>query len=170
MSRVLDTSTLDMAAKHYAAQFLLPDVESPTTPGRYVAGHAYVMQDFFNFAYRDEHEYLLEKIKGYLGPEAIREFQAEAEEKFTPRTDEAFDRELRDRLAIDQDGNHLPGVIGRVQVSKRVIGKRMSEDGKRIIPDEWPVYAGEQEERVANPEGAEHFDPLPEGANIASNG
>lgn len=158
MPRTLDTNTLDIAAKHLAAEFLRPDVPSPHTEGKFIAGRAYVMQDFYNFTYKDEFEYLLNAIRGQLGPDAVAEFDAVAKEKFTPRDDAVLVDLLADKLAITPDGDHIPGKIGTVQVGKRAVGKRLSLRGS-VKNDYWPIYAGEVDERTADSGVA---DPLPE--------
>ena len=81
MSRTLDTVTLDAAAKHLAVEFIRPDVKHARVEGKFTGGRAYVMQDFYNFTFKDEFEYLLNAIRGQLGPDALVEFDALAAEK-----------------------------------------------------------------------------------------
>ena len=150
MTRTLDTTTLDAAAKHYASEFLRPDVKHPNGKGKFISGRSYVMQDFFNFTYKDEFEYLLPKIRGQLGPDALVEFDALAAEKFTPRNDEVLAKLLADKLAITPDGDHIPGKIGTSNLGARVVGKRLSLRGGVFKNEYWPIYAGEEEERAVN--------------------
>lgn len=157
MARTLDTATLDVAAKHYAAEFLRPDVKHPNGKGKFISGRSYVMQDFFNFTYKDEFEYLLPKIRGQLGPDALAEFDVLATEKFTPRDDAVLAKLLADKLAITPDGDHIPGKIGTSNMGARVVGKRLSLRGT-VKNEYWPIYAGEEEERAADSGVA---DPLP---------
>ncbi len=154
MARSIDTGTLDIAAKHYAAEFLRPDVQHPHVEGKFIAGRAYVVQDFFNFTYKDEFEYLLPAIRSHMGQETLAEFDALAAEKFTPRDDAVFASLLDEKLAITPDGDHVPGRIGTVKVGSRVVGKRFSVKGA-VKNDYWPVYAGEEEERAANSDVAD---------------
>jgi len=156
-TRTLDTATLDAAAKHYAVEFLRPDVKHPNGKGKFIKGPAYVMQDFFNFFYKDEFEYLLTKIRGQLGPDTLAEFNALAAEKFTPRDDAVLAKLLADNLAITPDGDHIPGKIGRSNMGSRIVGKRL-DNQDQIKNNYWPIYAGEEEERAANSGVA---DPLP---------
>lgn len=157
MSRTLLTDTLNGAAKHLAVEFLKPDVKHPRVEGKFIGGRAYVMQDFYNFTYKDEFEYLLAAIRGQLGPDAVAEFDALAAEKFTPRDDAVLAKELANRLAIDPEGNHIPGKIGTVNVGGRIVGKRV-DSRDNVKNTYWPIYAGEEEERVADSGVA---DPLP---------
>jgi hypothetical protein len=117
----------------------------------------FVMQQFFNFTFKDEFAYVLAAIKGELGSTALNDFERRAKEIFKPRKDQVFEDLLAERLAIDVDGQHIPGTIGAVQVANRVVGKRVNHHGnvKNIY---WPVYAGEGEERAA---GNDTLDPLP---------
>lgn len=156
MPRPVDTALWDRAAKHYAAEFLRPTRLSPTGSGRPVAGREYVLTDLYNLTYKDAHEYIVQKVKGYLGPDAVAEFEEEAKKRFTPRSDETFKQLLAEKLAIDPDGNHVPGKVGTVEVGRRVVAKRMVRG--RIKDATWPVYAGEEEERAA---GSDKVDPFP---------
>lgn len=144
--RALDTKTLDAAAQHYAVEFMKPDQRSPKDT-RYIAGPSYVMQDFYNFHYKDEFEYLLEAIRGNLGLKQLQKFDEMSKDRFTPRQDSVLEDELANRLAVDTDGNHIPGKIGTSQYGRRIVGMRPTGDG-RMVNEYWNIYAGESEERV----------------------
>ncbi len=146
MARILNTETLDVAAKDWAGNLLLPSTFSKKNPDRAVGGREWVLQNLFNIHYKDEFEYLLPKIKGQLGPDALVEFEAEAATRFTPRDDQILADLLAEKLAITPDGDHIPGKIGTVQFGTRSVGTRMTRHGKASAS--WPVYAGEEEERV----------------------
>ena len=146
MSRNLQTATLDQAAKDYAGNFLLPSQFSRNNPEVAIAGREWCLQNMFNAHFKDEFEYLLPKIKGQLGPDALADFEAEEAARFTPRDDGVFADLLADKLAITPDGEHIPGKIGTVQFGTQVVGTRMTRHGKALAV--WPVYAGEQEERA----------------------
>lgn len=168
MSRPLDTNTLDNAARDYAGAFLQPSIFSEANPERAINGREWVMQNFFNASYKDVHEYLLEAIKGYLGPAALAEFEKDAAKRFTPRDPAVHAKLLADNLAITPDGEHIKGKIGTVQIAARVVGKRVKIfQGNSGRPFQavknvyWPVYAGEGEERAA---GSDAVDEIPEGA------
>ncbi len=193
MSRALDTHTLDNAARHYAAEFLRPDVPHASVEGKFVGGRAYVLQDFFNFTYKDEFNHLLSKIRGQLGPDALAEFDALAKDKFTPRSDDVLSGLLAEKLAVDTDGNHIPGKIGTVRRDNRYIGEHLIEvetpaslkrrrelrelgqdpgerqTHMRMAHRYWPIYAGETEERIALMDDggrvpdADPMDPTPPG-------
>jgi hypothetical protein len=167
MSRSLEVSTLDSAARHYAGEWLRPDRKSPSGQV-FVGGPSYVMQDLHNATFKDEHESLVRGVKEWLGGKALAEFEQKAKEVFAPREDTVFHQLLREHLAIDPDGNHIPGTIGKVQIGSRIIGVRPKvvktrRFGEIILPknEYWPVYAGEPEERDAK---STRPDPLPEGA------
>lgn len=147
MARTLDNSTLDLAAKTWAAHFDLPDAYSKKHPDVAIAGREWVMQSFYKADYKDEFNYILGKFKARLGPEALAEFEAEAAERFTPRDDGMFHGLLAEKLAIDSDGNHIPGTIGTVVVGAAKVGSRITRHGMQDAY--WNVYAGEEEERAA---------------------
>lgn len=188
MPRQIDTATLDAAARHYAGEWLRPDRKSPSGLV-FVGGPSYVLQDFYNFTFRDEFDHLNEAIKGWLGGKALADFEAKTKEVFAPRSDKVFAELLKERLAIDPDGNHIEGCIGTTDLGRiRVVGRyakvfRLPVSGREAMVMKaryWPVYAGETEERVAGrirekigvgpgadplPEGTE---PLPVGANVTN--
>jgi hypothetical protein len=161
MPRKLDIETLDVAAKHYAANFLQPNVFSKTNPEVATAGREYTLQCLFNATFKDEFTYLLPRVKGNLGPDALAEFEEEASRRFTPRSDKVFAELLADKLAIDADGTHVPGKVGSVIVGSRTVASRARKmkNGQTVIKDaRWPIYAGEDEERAAD---SDTVDPLP---------
>jgi hypothetical protein len=179
--RSLDVITLSNAAAHYAESFKHADRKSPA--GNFVDGPRYVVQDLYNAAFKDEHQFLLERLLALLDPADVPKFRRMASHVFEPRRDDVLEQELAERLAIRPDGTHIPGKIGRVEVGRRTVGfneKRLEirlprtwrdrvlfRQGKlagvRVFPKRqtWPVYAGEIEERNAESGVA---DPLPEGA------
>ena len=147
MARNLDTVTLNAAAKVWAGHFNLPSQFSNKNEGTAIAGHEWVMQNFFRADYKDEFDYLLPKFKARLGPDSLAEFEKEAMERFTPREDSVFEKLLADKLAIDPDGNHIPGKIGTSVVGQTKVGMRVTRHGMKDA--RWPMYAGEKEEREA---------------------
>lgn len=188
MARQLDTATLDAAAQHYAGEWLRADRKSPS--GKFfVGGKSYVLQDFYNFDFKDEFEYMLERIKGELSTRNLAGFESAAGELFEPRSDKTFAGLLKQKLAIDPDGNHIEGAIGTTDLGRiRVVERyaklvRLPVSGRETFVAKartWPIYAGEVEERIAErirseigvgpgadplPEGTE---PLPVGANVTN--
>ena len=147
MARTLNTATLDLAAKTWAGHFNLPSQFSNKNEGTAIAGREWVMQNFYRADFKDEFEYLLPKFKARLGPESLDEFEADAAERFTPRSQETFKQLLSDKLAIDPDGNHIPGKIGTVVVGQTKVGTRITRHG--MMDARWSLYAGEAEERAA---------------------
>jgi len=171
--RVLDTSTLKIAAEHYAVSFMRPDKQNAI--GRYIDGPSYVTQDFYRFNYKDEFDFMVENIRGNLGVLQIAKFDDLAAETFKPRSVEVFKQILSDKLAVDIEGNHIPGKVGTVQLGNRTVGFRrktiVTKRGNLDIPKNvyWPIYAGETEERVAGNDNLDplpiHTQPMPAGAN-----
>lgn len=166
--RALDTTTLDAAARHYAGEFMRVDQRTPSG-NFFLGGPNYVFQDLYNATYKDEHEYLVNGIKEWLGGSALKEFETRAKNAFAPREDKVYADLLRKKLAVDPNGNHIPGAIGTVQIGSRFVGTRMKivktkRFGEIMLPKNvyWPVYAGEPEEREA---GNTRLDPLPKGAD-----
>lgn len=187
MARALDTATLDGAAQFYAAEFMRPTRWSPAervTPGwagegkfSRVArgGRDYVLQCLYNATFKDEYEYLIAQMKEWMGPKAINEFEKAGNGVFEPRDDKVFSQMLRERLAIDHEGNHIEGAIGRIEIGRRPIGRKLYEvetlesvrrrkarglpihvpgrDDRetewRQMWEVWPIYMGEGEERAA---------------------
>ncbi|GMQ90614.1 MAG: hypothetical protein BMS9Abin10_1013 [Gammaproteobacteria bacterium] len=163
MARQLDTVTLDKAARHYAAQWMQPDLRSPS--GKvFVGGPSYVLQDFNNFTFKDEFEHLLAGIKGWLGPKGLADFEAKSKEQLTPRDTKVFHDLLAEHLAVDPQGRHIAGAIGKTQIGNRIVGKRQvffrtkRHEHLLIKNVYWPIYAGEEEERAA---GSKAVTPLP---------
>lgn len=164
MPRTLEVATLEGAAKHYAGEWMRPDRKSPS--GKvFVGGPSYVLQDLFNATYKDEHDALVKGVKEWLGGKALAEFEKKAKETFAPREDKVFQALLKEKLAVDPNGNHIAGAIGTVQLGNRIVGVRTKirktrRFGEVMVrkSEYWPVYAGEPEERAA---GSTRPDPLP---------
>ena len=148
MARKLDTATLDEAAKIWAGHFNLPSQFSKKDSEIAIAGREWAMQSLYRADYLDEYKHLLPKFKACLGPDSLVEFEAEAEKLFTPRSQETFEKILADKLAIDPDGQHIPGKIGTSVVGQTLVGKRITRHG--MLDARWNLYAGEAEERAMN--------------------
>lgn len=199
MARQLDEKTLNSAARHYAAEFMRPGPSIPHShvPGKWIRGREYVMQDFYNFTFKDEFEHLLKAVRKALGSGPLAEFDALAAERFAPRSDEILETLLRERLAVDRNGVHVDGAVGSVQRGQRYVGTRVIEvespaslrfrrwarsNGRdpgerqtvrRLAADLWPVYAGELEERARGSDAVDELppdaDPWPVGHVLALN-
>lgn len=175
MTRQLDTKTLNAAAEYYAGLFMM-------NAGK--RDRVWVMEQFFNFTYDDEHRAVVAAMAGQLGPVALVDFEARAKKVFEPRDPKVFEDLLATKLAIDVNGKHIPGQIGTVQIGSRLIGKHIVEvealdsirRRRRLgLPKTtehreltqatvnliWPIYAGESEVRDAGGGGA---DPIPSAA------
>jgi hypothetical protein len=187
--RQLDTVALDGAARFLAGEFLRPSRFSPTpgsSPGasaRPIAGRDYTLRTLFDASFKDEFDYLIPRVRDWLGRAALAEFDDEAGRRFTPREDAVLEAELRARLGIDPGGGHVAGAVGRVVIGARFMGLRAVEvetpDSIRwrkrnnrpkserethtiVRPAYWPIYAGEGHERAAGA-GPDIVDPLPAG-------
>ena len=180
--RSLDTATLDEAAKFRAGEFIRPSVFSRRSPKIATMGREWVLQGLYRLPFGDEFDYLVPAIKGWMGPSALKEFEAETKKLFTPRSDATLVKELAKRLAITTDGKHIPGKVGKIVVGGRRMGTHLvevettlshmwrKENGldkshrrteHRIVNLNWHIYAGEEEERAA---GSSAVDPFPRGA------
>jgi hypothetical protein len=181
MTRVLDTKTLDKAAADWAVNFSLPSVFSKRDPKVAIGGREWGLQNLYKADFKDEFEHLLPRFKDNLGKTPLAEFEKIAKERFSPRDDKVLVKMLADKLAIDPNGNHIPGKIGKVIIGQRPIGTRVVEieplysiQRRRyhglsktpenrevvpiIVPHRWPIYAGEEDERKA---GGGVADPFP---------
>lgn len=157
-ARELNTQALDTWARHLVANLMQSNAKS-RPDGPWIRGPEYVWQDLYKMRYKDAHEYVVAKIRGLLGPEALKEFDEEAKKRLTPRSDEVFHALLAEWLAIDKDGNHIPGKIGRGEKGRRVVGVHRTRFGATKEAT-WPIYPGEDEERAAGA-GPDVVDPLP---------
>ena len=97
MTRALETATLDAAAKYYAGEFIAD---------RKPRDRAWVIAEFLKFAYKDEWEYLIDRIRGELGSNAMADFDALGNAAFTPRTDEEYAAQLAKRKAVQMYLSH----------------------------------------------------------------
>ena len=187
--RKLDTQTLDNFAKACSANFVQESRYSKTNPEVATYGREWVMQCLVNLHFRDEFDHVVAAIKPLLGPAVLEDFEAEAAKRFTPRSDKVLAEELAKRLAITPEGEHIPGRIGNVLIGSRHVASRIAVYEKRssmrkrlaafeageIPPSpemislvkraDWPIYAGEDEERARNSSAA---DPLPDPKKVFS--
>lgn len=147
MPRALDENALNGYAKQWAVWY----IQGYQTGNAETRKRDWLIQEFYNFTYKDEFEYLEARVRKHLTDEDLAEFNKEIAKlkKDSPRSDEVFAQELANRLAIDVNGSHIPGKIGTVQVGQRVVGKRVRPDGT-MSAAKWPIYAGEAEERAGD--------------------
>lgn len=209
MSRTLEIETLQNFGSYLAAEWLKGAADGFTaqtarrierakktgetvTNKRLGSGRGFVRQELFNLHFKDEFEVVVDAIRDNLGPKAMADLEAVLKD-LPERKEDEFVKQLRERLAIDPNGNHIEGCIGKVQVGVRPVLKimfeaetresirRRKEKGlplhaadrddretyQRLGILKWPVYAGEVEERRAgrvSPIGQPGADELPEGA------
>jgi len=138
--RDLDTVTLDNAARDYSFAFMRPTVKNSFNPAfAPIDGRGWVLNSMFNFAFKDEFEYMRAQMPQWLGTKALKEFDDEASKFFKPRSDDVLANELATRLAITPDGKKLPGKIGTTKTGSVLIGFRFKNhiwvkgpDGKKI--------------------------------------
>lgn len=169
--RELNTKCLDGFAKACATHFPQESRYSKSNPKVATYGREWVLQCLVNLHFKDEFEHVVAAIKPFLGPAVLKEFEEEVA-KFEPRSDKVFAEELAKRLAITPDGKHIPGKMGSVIVGTRTVATRVIVHEKKgsmrkrlaayeagEVPPapemisftkraDWPIYAGEEEERA----------------------
>jgi hypothetical protein len=182
MPRTLEIATLDEMGDWLASQWLRhSSVRSKTVEGLWVLGPEYVLQELYKHDYKDEHGHVLARIRSVLAGDRLADFENAWAQRAAPRTDKEHAEILAEKLAIDPDGNHIAGKVGRVQIAARYIGEQLVEvesaesiryrrkhkldKSHRVtrwksVPYYWPIYAGETEERIA---GSDAVDALPPG-------
>lgn len=182
--RPIMTDVLTTLATHFVKEFNRPSILSSNTKGLYISGRSYVMQDLYKMGFKDEHEFIVARMREELEGSLLTDFNRFAAERFEPRRDDVFAELLLKHLAMDPNGQHVQGAVGITQIGSRVVGKRskiVSLRKPRTLTDKllgrkgevfreievrkneyWPVYVGELQERAAgNPDLVE----LPEGAS-----
>ena len=175
MTREFNAEVCAARGEYYAQQWLSRDEKGPKGNPRF--GPAMVLRDMHNLAYKDEFEVVMQGLRDNLGKGAWAKFEAAWKKVAEPRTDEVFAEELKRRLAITPGGDHIEGVIGTVKVGGRRIGtqiieveapdsiarrKRLGLDKTpanrelmhKITSLDWPIYAGEEDERLRPGGGA----------------
>lgn len=145
MARSLDEGTLQGRAEYYAARFLGADRPHPLDAGRFVDGPSFVLADLFGLTFKDEFEPVVAELRELLGGKARARFDELAAAELVPREDAVLEALLREKLAIDLDGNHIEGAIGTTVVGSRLVGRRVTRHGVKSAW--WPIYAGEEAER-----------------------
>lgn len=171
MARNLLLPVMEARAKFYAQQWLSPDATDPAT-GKPRWGPKMVLVDMQKLAMKDAFDAIYGFMSEIMGKKPWAEFEKEFKKISSPRTDEVFAEQLKKHYAIDTNGNHIDGAIGSVRVGGRRIGTKiiehepidgvrrrkrlgLSKEGNRelvhkIVPLDWPIYAGEEEERARN--------------------
>lgn len=165
--RALNTVTLDAAARDWAGHWFLPSRYSKINPKMAIGGRAWVLANFYNCGLKDEFDYLLSRFRKQLGADALKEFGAATGGLFTPRDDAVFEKWLAEKLAINPTGEHIPGLIGKVQVGERIVGfhqievetplslmnrrvngldKSHRQTYLKTVRKRVPIFAGEMEE------------------------
>lgn len=179
MSRNLNVEALTGRGEFYAFNWISPDVADPST-GKPRYGPAMVLRDLHHLSFKDEFEIVFEAMRGELGKNAWAKFEKAWKKKAEPREDKVFHELLKTKLAVTPDGQHMDGQIGSTVIGGRRIGTQIVEveprdsimrrkrlglpkEGNRelvhkIINLDWPIYAGEEQER-ANKSGV--ADPIP---------
>jgi hypothetical protein len=125
--RILDTATLNAAARDWAGQWLRPTIWSKGDATRAIMGRDWVLQSFYNADFRDEFDHLLARFRAQLGADALAEFDAAAGERFTPRDDAVFEQLLAEKLAINPAGEHIPGAVGSTEIGTVAAGTQAVE-------------------------------------------
>jgi len=126
-TRPMNTATLDAAARDWAGQWFLPSQFSRTNAKVAIGGRDWVLQSFYNAHFKDEFDYLLKKFKAQLGPDALKEFDKVAAERFTPRDDAVLEQLLAEKLAVNPAGEKIPGAVGTVEIGTVRVGTHAVE-------------------------------------------
>ncbi len=180
MSRKILESILADRGEYYAAQWLSRDEKGPKGNPRF--GPKMVLRDMHNLTYKDEFEVTMQSLRDNMGKASWAKFEAGWKKIAEPRTDAVLAAELKTRLAITPDGEHIEGSIGTVSVGGRRVGTHIVEVEApysiarrkhlglpktvehrevihKIVKLDWPIYAGEEDERSRPGGGA--ADPIP---------
>lgn len=150
MSRSLNTATLDQAARDMAGAFLQPSRFSKNNPEVAVWGRDWVIQSLFNADFMDEFDYLLPRIKAQLGPDAVKDFDKMAADRFTKRNKTDFEKILASKLAIKPNGEKIKGAVGSVVIGEIITGyaPKVIETKRGPVtmmkPIKQRVYAGQE--------------------------
>lgn len=169
MTRVLNTATLNQAAKDLAGHWFLPSMFSKKSPEVAISGRDWVIQSFYNSTYKDEFEHLIKAFRGQLGPDAIAEFDKIVHERYSDfgKRDEAlFAQLLEEKLAVRPDGTKIKGKVGTTNIGELIVGweevevepfhsirrrkmlglgKEHRETVKKLVPKKQPVFVGQEE-------------------------
>ena len=180
MSRNLNESVLVSRGEYYASQWLARDEKGPKGNPRF--GPSMVLRDMHNLTYKDEFEVTMQSLRDNMGKASWAKFEAAWKKVAEPREDKVLAAELKSRLAVTPDGDHIEGAIGTVSVGGRRVGTHIVEVEApysiarrkalglpkerqhrelvhKIVNLDWPVYAGEEDERIRPGGGA--ADPIP---------
>lgn len=131
--RPLNTATLTGAANHYMEEFEKPSVRGPS--GQWIGGRSYVRDCLYNATFMDEHEWLVKYMKEKFDGDGQREFHNMCLSEFTPRNANTFEELLAEKLAINPEGEHIPGMVGTVIIGERIVGTRVVERPHyRVLP------------------------------------
>lgn len=146
--RDLDEATLKQAGVDYAGEFLRQTVANPHNPAfAPVGGRGWVMNSLYNLHFKDEFGYLLDELRGNLGPRALKDFDDLASKTFKPRSDDVLKQQLAERLAITPNGKPISGKVGRVKQGSVVIGVRYNKRGMPR-PVRADIHVGESKEEA----------------------
>lgn len=179
--RKLETAVLNDRAKFLVANWHMPSSQrSRTRKGFWISGPEFVVQELERYRFMDEQQHVVAAIEKRLTSDDLQQFKA-AVAKIDPWDPKEHAANLAEWLAIDPDGKHIDGKIGRTVVGSREVGAHVIEvehpysiktrkylklgkdwSGRQTIrrmrPLRWPVYAGEDIERERDSGVA---DPLP---------
>ena len=194
MPRKLETAVLEGFAQDAALQWQLPNVAAPNGSKLWRGGPEWVLQSMYNFHFKDEFDHVLKVMPDALPARLRDDFIKRTKAVFTPRDPKVLESLLAERLALSPGGDHIDGVIGKVEIGRRVVGRRAvlkrrpivrpkvrgRPDGEweivgyrehlKVVREEWPIYMGEGHERAAGRVGPGMADPLPETAEPLSVG
>lgn len=110
-------AALDLWARDNAKMFAADPTgqvrRDPKAPGgkRIILDREWIVQQMYNFTFKDEHEYVVAAFRGLLAddPASLEAFETMAAAKFQPRSDEVFRQLLEEKRPAGYKGAPYQG-------------------------------------------------------------
>lgn len=145
MARVLNTKTLNGAARYYASLWVAD------SKGKF--SREFVKNEFWKFTFKDEFDYLVNQVGKNLGVDDRESFMKMINtwKKEDPRKDEKLEELLAQKLAVDKNGKHIPGLVGTTVLSEfytgnMVVSAPLRNGGNKLVREKGQLLAGMKEE------------------------
>lgn len=159
--RKLDEYTLNNAARDMAGAFLLPSLYSKKDPTKAIWGRDWTIQSLCGAHFTDEVDFLLPRMKKFLGTEAQAELKALLDKHYKPLHADDFAENLANKLAINPDGTPIKGKVGTTVIGNMVkdwVPKTLQTKKLGLVsvlkPVQQRIYAGQEELLYAGSAGA----------------
>lgn len=124
-TRPLNTACLTGTAEFYVKEFNKPSVRRIGNDQIWSGGRSYVLKQLHKMRYKDEHAFVVQRMEELFDQDDLRTFRKAQADWFEPRDDAVFEQLLQEWLAINPAGEHVPGVIGKSEIGRRVVGSEM---------------------------------------------